>query len=117
MDVDASDETVPHEYTGSYEGIVPMLKRWFVSTCSTEFLRDWVQQFTTLKTCRDCNGARLEKESLWFIILGRNISQLGEMSLDNLAACFHGVELRTTDKQKNIGKDVLKVIRERLQFL
>ena len=117
MEVDASDETVPHEYTGSYEGIVPMLKRWFVSTSSTEFLRDWVQQFTTLKTCSSCNGARLKKESLWFKILGRNISQLGEMNLDNLAAWFDGIELRITDKQKNIAKDVLKEIRERLQFL
>jgi len=117
MEVDASDETVPHEYTGSYEGIVPMLKRWFVSTSSTEFLRDWVQQFTTLKTCSTCNGARLKKESLWFKILGRNISQLGAMNLDNLAAWFDGIELRITDKQKNIAKDVLKEIRERLQFL
>src|SRR5436190_2473610 len=117
MEVDASDDTVPHEYTGSYEGIVPMLKRWFVSTSSTEFLRDWVQQFTTLKTCSSCNGARLKKESLWFKILGRNISQLGEMNLDNLAAWFDGIELRITDKQKNIAKDVLKEIRERLQFL
>lgn len=117
MEVDASDETVPLEYTGSYEGIIPMLKRWFISTNSTEFLRDWVQQFTTLKTCSTCNGARLKKESLWFKILGRNISQLGEMNLDNLAAWFDGIELRITDKQKSIAKDVLKEIRERLQFL
>ena len=59
----------------------------------------------------------MKKESLWFKILGRNISQLGEMNLDNLAAWFDGIELRITDKQKNIAKDVLKEIRERLQFL
>jgi excinuclease ABC subunit A len=117
MEVDAGDDTVPNEYTGSYEGTVPMLKRWFISTNSTEFLREWVQQFTTLKTCSTCNGARLKTESLWFKILGRNISQLGEMNLDNLAAWFDGIELRITDKQKNIAKDVLKEIRERLQFL
>jgi len=117
MEVDATDETVPHEYTGSYEGIIPMLKRWFISTSSTEFLRDWVQQFTTLKTCSTCNGARLKKESLWFKIVGRNIAELGEMNLDNLAAWFDGIELRISDKQKSIAKDVLKEIRERLQFL
>lgn len=117
LEVDAGDETVPNEYTGSYEGIVPMLKRWFVSTNSTEFLREWVQQYMTLKTCGSCGGARLRKESLWFKILGRNISQLGEMNLDNLAAWFDGIELRISDKQKSIAKDVLKEIRERLQFL
>lgn len=117
MEVDAGDETVPHEYTGSYEGIVPMLKRWFISSYSTEFLREWVQQYMTLNTCGSCNGARLKKESLWFKILGRNVADLSNLNLDNLAAWFDGIELRITDKQKAIGKDVLKEIRERLQFL
>ena len=117
MEVDASDETVPHEYTGSYEGIIPMLKRWFVSTTSTEGLRDWVTQFMTLQTCGTCNGARLKKESLWFKIEDRNISELSELNLDNLAAWFDGLELRISNKQAAIAKDVLKEIRERLQFL
>jgi len=39
------------------------------------------------------------------------------MNLDNLAAWFDGIELRISDKQKTIAKDVLKEIRERLQFL
>jgi excinuclease ABC subunit A len=39
------------------------------------------------------------------------------MNLDNLAAWFDGLELRVTDKQRTIAKDVLKEIRERLQFL
>jgi excinuclease ABC subunit A len=117
LEVDASDETVPHEYTGSYEGIIPMLKRWFVSTTSTEGLRDWVTQFMTLQTCGTCNGARLKKESLWFKIEDRNISELSELNLDNLAAWFDGLELRISNKQATIAKDVLKEIRERLQFL
>jgi excinuclease ABC subunit A len=117
LEVDVNDESVPHEYTGSYEGIIPMLKRWFSSSNSTESLREWVQQFMTLKTCNSCNGARLKKESLWFKILGRNIAELSDMNLDNLAAWFDGIELRITDKQKAIGKDVLKEIKERLQFL
>ncbi|MEJ8842984.1 excinuclease ABC subunit UvrA [Lacibacter sp. H375] len=117
LEVDASDETVPHEYTGSYEGIIPMLKRWFVSTTSTEGLREWVTQFMTLQTCGSCNGARLKKESLWFKIEDRNISELSDLNLDNLAAWFDGLELRISNKQAAIAKDVLKEIRERLQFL
>ena len=117
LEMNLSDETIPDAYTGSYEGIIPMLKRWFTSTYSTETLREWVEQFMVLKSCDSCNGARLKKESLWFKILGRNISQLGDMNLDNLAAWFDGIELRISDKQKAIAKDVLKEIRERLQFL
>lgn len=117
LEIDVSDETVPQEYTGSYEGIIPMLKRWFASANSTEGLREWVTQFTTLKTCGSCNGARLRKESLWFKIEDRNISELSELNLDNLAAWFDGLELRISNKQATIAKDVLKEIRERLQFL
>ncbi len=117
LEVDVDDETVPHEYTGSYEGIIPMLKRWFASSNSTEALREWVQQFMTLKSCTSCNGARLKKESLWFKVNGRNIAELSNMNLDNLAAWFDGIELMLDNKQKTIAKDVLKEIRERLQFL
>lgn len=117
LEIDANDETVPQEYTGSYEGIIPMLKRWFLSPHSTEFLREWVTQFTSLQTCSTCGGARLRKESLWFKIEDRNISELSELNLDNLAAWFDGLELRISNKQATIAKDVLKEIRERLQFL
>ena len=117
LEVNTDDESVPHEYTGSYEGIIPMLKRWFSSSNSTEALREWVQQFMTLKNCTSCNGARLKKESLWFKVNGRNIAELSNMNLDNLAAWFDGIELMLDNKQKTIAKDVLKEIRERLQFL
>ncbi len=117
LEVDVDDETVPNTFTGSYEGIIPMLKRWFGSTHSTEGLREWVQQFMTLKICSTCNGARLKKESLWFKIENRNIAELNELNLDNLAAWFDGLELRISNKQAVIAKDVLKEIRERLQFL
>ena len=117
LEVDADDETVPHEYTGSYEGIIPMLKRWFASSNSTEALREWVQKFMTLKSCHSCKGARLKKESLWFKVNGRNIADLSNMNLDNLAAWFDGIELMLENKQNTIAKDVLKEIRERLQFL
>lgn len=117
LEVDASDETVPETYTGSYEGIIPMLKRWFISPHSTEGLREWVEKYMELAPCISCGGTRLKKESLWFKILNRNIAELSNMNLDNLAAWLDGIELRITDKQNAIAKDILKEIRERLQFL
>lgn len=117
LEMDLSDETVPEAYTGSYEGIIPMLKRWFSSTHSSESLREWVEKFMHLKTCDSCQGARLKKESRWFKIDNRNIAELSKMNLDNLYAWFDGIELRIDNKQKTIAKDVLKEIRERLSFL
>ena len=117
MEMDLSDDTIPQVYTGSYEGIIPMLKRWFTSTQSTEVLREWVEKYMELKSCDACFGARLKKESLWFKLDNRNIAELGNMNLDNLAAWFDGLELRLDNKQNTIAKDILKEIRERLQFL
>ncbi|HMG68482.1 MAG TPA: hypothetical protein VK588_12380, partial [Chitinophagaceae bacterium] len=96
-----------------FEGIVNMLKRWFNNGYS-EGLREWAEGYMELKPCEACGGARLKKESLWFKIVGRNIAELSNMNLDNLAAWFDGIELRISDKQKTIAKDVLKEIRERL---
>jgi excinuclease ABC subunit A len=115
--LDMEDESIPNEYTGSYEGIVPMLKRWFSSTNSSESLREWVEKFMEMALCETCNGTRLKKESCWFKIDNRNIAELGEMNLDNLAAWFDGLELRMSKKQNTIARDLLKEIRERLQFM
>jgi excinuclease ABC subunit A len=117
LEMDMSDESVPEVYTGSYEGIIPMLKRWFSSSQSSEMLRSWVEKYMQLAPCTSCNGTRLKKESLWFKIDKRNIAELSNLNLDNLAAWFDGIELRLSDKQNAIAKDVLKEIRERLQFL
>jgi excinuclease ABC subunit A len=117
LTVDGEDESIPQTYTGSYEGIIPMLKRWFISGSSTDVLREWVEKYMELAECQSCKGQRLKKESLWFKVNGRNIAELSNMNLDNLAAWFDGIELMLDNKQKAIAKDVLKEIRERLQFL
>lgn len=109
-------ENVGNDTSEGYEGIVNMLNRWF-NNGQREELRNWAEDYMQLKPCESCGGARLKKESLWFKIAGRNIAELGNMNLDNLAAWLDGIELRISNKQNLIGKDVLKEIRERLQFL
>lgn len=117
IEVNADDDTVPQTYTGVYEGIIPMLKRWFSSSGSSDYLREWTQRFMDLKSCPVCEGQRLKKESLWFKIDKKNISQLGKLNLDKLAAWFTDIEKRLSEKQNTIAKDILKEIRERLDFL
>ncbi len=104
-------------YAGEFEGIIPMLKRWFFAPGSTESMRAWVEKYMELKTCPTCNGARLKIESLWFKIDEKNIAELSEMNLDKMMDWFANLESRINNKQRIIAKDVLKEIRERLQFL
>jgi excinuclease ABC subunit A len=114
--MDIGVENMQFDPQAPYEGIVNMLKRWF-NNGHSEGLRDWAESYMQLRPCETCGGARLKKESLWFKVNGRNIAELSNMNLDNLAAWFDGIELRIDNKQKTIAKDVLKEIRERLQFL
>jgi excinuclease ABC subunit A len=117
LELDMNDENIPDVYTGSYEGIIPMLKRWFTSSQSTDVLKGWVEKYMRLSECPVCKGARLKKESLWFKVGEKNISELSEMNLDKLMLWFGSVEDKLSNKQNTIAKDVLKEIRERLQFL
>lgn len=109
-------ENIQFDPSAPYEGIVNMLYRWF-NNGHREELRNWAEDYMQLKPCESCGGARLKKESLWFKVAGRNIAELSNMNLDNLAAWLDGIELRISNKQNIIGKEVLKEIRERLQFL
>ena len=100
-----------------YEGIVNMIRRWFYSENVNESLRSWVERFMVLEKCPVCQGKRLKKESLWFKIDGKNIAELSEMDLVKLLAWFSGIENRLSNKQNIIARDILKEIRERIQFL
>ncbi len=113
---DMDFENMEFDPQAPFEGIVNMLQRWFASPYS-ETIREWTEDYMIMRPCDGCNGARLKKESLWFKVNGRNIADLSNMNLDNLAAWFDGIELMLDNKQQTIAKDVLKEIRERLQFL
>ncbi len=103
-------------YTTEYEGIVNSLRRWFAST-SSEAIQQWVEDYMELRLCEECHGARLRKESLWFRVAEKNISELSNMNLDKLIKWFMDIDVLLNVKQRVLAKDILKEIRERLQFL
>ncbi len=113
---DLDFENMKFDPQAPFEGIVNMLQRWFANPYS-ESIRDWSEDYMIMRPCEACDGTRLKKESRWFRVNGRNIAELSNMNLDNLAAWFDGIELMLENKQKTIAKDILKEIRERLQFL
>ncbi len=118
IDVEVDEVTsADNYYATEYEGVVNMLKRWFASVSTSESVHEWAEQYMQLKECDACNGTRLRKESLWFKIDEKNIAELSAMDLDKLAAWFEKLDQRLNKKQQLIGKDILKEIKERLQFL
>jgi excinuclease ABC subunit A len=103
-------------YSGEFEGIVNQVKRWF-ATSTSEAIQRWAEGFMQLATCKLCGGTRLKKESLWFKVDEKNIAELSNIDLVRLMEWFEGIEKRLSDRQKIIGKEIIKEIRERLQFL
>jgi excinuclease ABC subunit A len=115
-DFDNINEAAYTEGNGEFEGVITMVKRWF-HTSSSESIRSWAESFMQMDNCPSCGGTRLKKESLWFKVAGKNIAELSSLDLDQLKEWLAGIESRLSSKQNIIGKDVLKEIRERLQFL
>ncbi len=112
-----ADDNAPVYYETEYEGIVNMVKRWFGGSNTSESLRNWVEQYMELQPCATCEGTRLRRESLWFKIDEKNIAELSEMDLDVLYEWFKSIEERISSRQNVIAKDIIKEIRERLEFL
>ena len=111
------DETINDSiYSGEFEGVVNQVKRWFATTTS-EAIQRWAEAFMQLSTCETCKGSRLKIESQWFKIDEKNISELSRLDLVKLAEWFDGIETRLSNTQKQIAKELVKEIRERLQFL
>jgi excinuclease ABC subunit A len=119
IQVEASfDVYIPEvdESTTGFEGIVKMVVRWF-NKSSSESIRSWAEEFMQLSSCPTCNETRLKKESIWFKINEKNIAELSNMDLNALLDWFSNIEKKLSNKQNAIAKDVLKEIRERIQFL
>jgi len=99
----------------SFEGIIKFLEKQ--QETGTDKTRDWLKDFMTIETCPECNGERLKKESLHFLIDDKNISELAMFNIGELAEWFTGLEERLTEKQLLIGAEVLKEVRKRIGFL
>jgi excinuclease ABC subunit A len=103
------------DWNTTYEGIVNFLKRQ--QETGSEKIQDWIKDFMVVSTCPDCKGLRLKKESLHFLIDQKNIAQLAEMDITELAEWFTDLEPRMNERQNVIAKEILKEIRKRIGFL
>ena len=103
------------EWSTRFEGIINFLEKQRDE--GSEAMKKWVEDFTIIKTCPECKGARLKKESLHFKLDGKNISELSVLGIDELQRWFVGLEDRLDARQRIIATEVLKEIRKRIGFL
>lgn len=103
------------EWSTRFEGIINFLEKQRDE--GSDAMKKWVEDFTIIKTCPECNGARLKKESLHFKLDGKNIAELSLLGINELQKWFTNLEVRLDEKQRIIATEVLKEIRKRIGFL
>lgn len=103
-------------YNNNYEGII----NFIISQNNEDApanIRKWAQQFMHTKTCDACNGTRLKKEVLYFLIGGKNIAELSAMDIGLLDEWFDHIHTYLSEQQRLIAYDIIREIRTRLRFL
>jgi excinuclease ABC subunit A len=103
-----------YTYTKPFEGVLRSLERRLTET-ESEHVREGISEYTSLKVCPECNGARLRKEARVVKVGGRSIGEITAMSVRSCASFFR--ELPLNDRDQTIAARLLKEIDERLGFL
>ncbi|HPL56601.1 MAG TPA: excinuclease ABC subunit UvrA [Flexilinea sp.] len=106
-------------YRAPFEGVIPNLERRYNET-NSDYIRDRIAEFMKETPCQVCHGKRLKPESLAVTILGKNIIDVTEMSINTTlqwAKDLYEKPGLLTDRQKIIAEKVLKEIISRLDFL
>ncbi len=116
FEVDSASLGVRRQYRIEYEGIAHFIKNQFQESESANIQR-WAKEYMDKVSCPACGGTRLKKESLYFKIADRNIAELAEMDISQLADFFVKLPGQLEGDQKVIAEEIVKEIGTRLQFL
>ena len=68
-------------------------------------------------TCPVCNGTRLNKETTYFKIDGKTISEVAAMEIGQLQQWFATVDNTFGKRESAIARDILKELKDRTAFL
>ena len=104
------------DYFTDYDGLVKYIRQMLDSDMSAS-AQKWAEQFNRSAQCPECHGQRLKKESLHFLIAGKNIAQLADMDLGELYEWLMSLDEHLNDHQRKIAPEILKELCTRLRFL
>ena len=101
-------------YTGGWEGVIPNLMRRYKQTKSNH-IRDWIEQFMSMKPCPDCKGSRLKKESRSVTVNNTSLGTLSSFPIKEIKVFFDQIKLNKMDTA--IADQIIKEIKKRISFL
>lgn len=103
-------------YLLDFEGVFNLVKRSYAFT-ESEKVRKWAESFMHTITCPECKGARLRKESLYFLIDKKNIAEVTRYDIVHFLQWIEQLENELNDRQRLIATEILKEIKERTTFI
>ena len=104
------------DYFVEYDGLVKYISQMLDSDMSAS-AQKWAEQFNRKVVCPECEGLRLKKESLHFLIAGKNIAELAQMDLSQLYDWLCNLGEHLSEHQRKIAPEILKELCTRLRFL
>ncbi len=110
--VDRFDKT--RTFMSEFEGVIPNLERRHKQTDS-DYMRQEIERFMTVQPCPACQGARLKPESLAVTLSDHTIAQVTAFAVKDARAWFEALPL--SERERLIGRQILKEILARLHFL
>ena len=123
MFINGFDQTVMVRYKGQrgegvypikFEGLIHDINRRYRETYSEQSKKEY-EEYMEISDCPECRGQRLKKSALAVTVSGKNIYEITQMSVRDLRPFLDEMDL--TEQQKKIGRQVLKEIKGRVQFL
>ncbi len=99
-----------------FQGIVNFLLTQFGEDMPMG-LQKWAAGFMNKSKCIHCNGQRLRAESLQFRIVDKNIAQLSEMDIVDLAIWTSEILSSLSERKQEIAREILREINTRINFL
>ena len=104
------------DYFTTFDGVVKYM-RSVMENDDTASGQKWADQFLAVCKCPECQGMRLNKESLSYRVWDKNISELANMDIKTLMTWLDEAEKHLDERQKAIATEILKEIRTRIKFL
>lgn len=107
---------ITRNYKIDFEGVATFIQNTFDANETTS-LKRWAKEYMDNIVCPACNGSRLRQESLFFKVNDKNIAELAQMDIIELADWFKNIEENISETQLKIASEIIKEVRTRLQFL
>ena len=111
--VSRTSGTVSHQ-DRPFEGAMNNIERRYRESTS-QYFKDKMEKYMTIKTCPDCGGKRLKPEILAVTVGGKNIAELSDLSIREALDFIDSIAF--SEKDEMIARQIIKEIKARLQFL